>query len=143
MALDLFKEIIPSIMRTKRVVINRDNAKKEFKLGVVNVVVRTLSFYENCLFSANEINKIPFADPLMKYDFLLNTIRSGRRDFVPQVKPQKSDELDSVMEYFDFSESKARDALRVLSPTQIEEIKKEVYKGGYDGKHRQHDRGDT
>lgn len=142
MALDLFKEIIPSIMKTKRALIKRENAK-EFGFGVCNITLRTLSFYEDCLLFANEVNKIPFADPLMKYDFLLNTIRSGQRKFVSQVKPQKSDDLEAVMEYFDFSDSKARDALRVLNPTQIEAIKTKIYKGGIDGQRRKHGRGDA
>ena len=124
---DLFKEIIPSILTTKKSVINDDIDAKDYKPFMVN---RALSFHQDCVLYANELNINHQVDPDMQYFFYLNTIRSMKRKFQPWQKVENNSNLKSVKEYFGFSNEKARQALRILNNDQITLIKEKTNKGG-------------
>ena len=52
--------------------------------------------------------------------------------------------LDAVKEYYQISNAKAIDALRILSPDQIEYITRKIEKGGADNvERRRHGGGDA
>ena len=61
---DLFKEIIPSILKTKKSVINNDIEAKDYKPFLVN---RALSYHYDCIPYVNEINQYPFLDNDIQY----------------------------------------------------------------------------
>lgn len=121
---DLFKEIIPSIMKTKEDVLTEE---KDYVPYVVN---RALSFYYDCIFYANQMNMMPHADRRMQYTYLLNSVRSMKRPFQKWLKHEAEDDLEVVKEYYDYSDEKARQALSVLSNEQINEIRRRMDKGG-------------
>lgn len=124
---DLFKEIIPSILQTKKSVINDDIDQKDYVPFVVN---RALSFHLDCILYVNEINLHPGMDKDMQYQYLLNTIRPMRRKFQPWQKTETDKNLQYVKEYFKYSNSKAKEALRVLTDEQITDIRIKIDKGG-------------
>jgi hypothetical protein len=121
---DLFKDIIPSIMQTKKDVLEKES---DYVPYVVN---KALSFHYDCILQANLMNTFPNIDKRMQYDFFLNTIRSYKRPFRKWHKAETNEDLTSVMEYYGFSLSKAREALVLLSDSQLSLIKKNLYKGG-------------
>jgi hypothetical protein len=129
---DLFKDIIPSIMQTKKVVVTAEN-EKDYVPFVVN---RALSFHNDILMFVNQMNLVPNADPLLQYHYLLNTVRAYRRPFQKWQKRETVENLDAVKEYFGYSNEKAKDALSILSDAQIEEIKKNLNKGGLNVRHK-------
>ena len=124
---DLFKEIIPSILQTKKSVINDDIDQKDYVPFVVN---RALSFHMDCILYVNEINVHPGMDKDMQYQYLLNTIRPMRRKFQPWQKTETDKNLQYVKEYFKYSNSKAKEALRILTDEQITDIRIKIDKGG-------------
>lgn len=124
---DLFKEIIPSILQTKKSVINDDIDQKDYVPFVVN---RALSFHLDCILYVNEINLHPGMDKDMQYQYLLNTIRPMRRKFQPWQKTETDKNLQYVKEYFKYSNSKAKEALRILTDEQITDIRIKIDKGG-------------
>ena len=124
---DLFKEIIPSILTTKKSVINDDIDAKDYKPFMVN---RALSFHQDCVLYANELNINHQVDPDMQYFFYLNTIRSMKRKFQPWQKTSADKDLECVKEYFGYSNQKAKDALRILNDEQLAEIRRITDKGG-------------
>lgn len=124
---DLFKEIIPSILQTKKSVIKDDIDQKDYVPFVVN---RALSFHLDCILYVNEINLHPGMDKDMQYQYLLNTIRPMRRKFQPWQKTETDKNLQYVKEYFKYSNSKAKEALRVLTDEQITDIRIKIDKGG-------------
>jgi hypothetical protein len=124
---DLFKEIIPSILQTKKVVINDDIDVKDYKPFIVN---RALSYHMDCILYANEINCYPHMDPDIQYHYLLNSIRPMKRKFQPWQKSEVEKDLECVKVFFGYSNEKAKDALRILSVEQIAEIKAKTNKGG-------------
>lgn len=60
----------------------------------------------------------------------LNIIRSKKRPFNKWVKAEKSEDLSCVKKYYGLSDSKAREALRLLSDEQIQELKEKTDIGG-------------
>ena len=124
---DLFKEIVPSILQTKKSVIHDDIDLKDYVPFVIN---RALSYHMDCILYANEINMNSYIDKDMQYHYLLNTIRPMKRKFSPWQKSEVDKNIGCVKEYFGFSDSKAKEALRILSDEQIAEIKIRTDKGG-------------
>jgi hypothetical protein len=124
---DLFKEIIPSILQTKKSVINDDLDAKDYVPFVVN---RSLSYHIDCVLYVNEMNLYPEIDKDMQYQYLLNTIRPMKRKFQSWQKSQVEKDLECVKIYFGYSNAKAREALRILTDEQIAEIRTKTDKGG-------------
>ena len=124
---DLFKEILPSILQTKKSVFRDELDYKEYKPFIVN---RALSYHMDCVLYVNELNKNPSIDADMQYLYLLNTIRSMKRKFSPWQKSETDKDLECVKLYFGYSNEKAKEALRILTDEQIAEIKRITDKGG-------------
>jgi hypothetical protein len=124
---DLFKEIIPSILQTKKSVIHDDIDSKDYIPFLVN---RSLSYHMDCVLYANEMNLHSELEKDLQYQYLLNTIRSMKRKFQPWQKSETDKNLECVKIYFGYSNQKAKEALRILTDEQIAEIKIKTDKGG-------------
>ena len=124
---DLFKEVIPSILQTKRSVLHDDVDVKKYDAYIVN---RALSYHMDCVPYANEINKNSSLDNDMQYQYYLNTIRPMKRKFQPWQKSEVNKDIESIKQYFGYSNEKAKEALRILDDEQIAEIKRKTDKGG-------------
>lgn len=121
---NIFKDIIPSILQTKKNVLEDE---KDYHAFVVN---RALSFHYDCVMQANMMNQCPNLPPKLQYQFLLNSVRGYKRPFRKWEKRETIDDLEIVKEYFGYSNEKAKETLNMLNETQLEEIRKELDKGG-------------
>jgi len=124
---DLFKEIIPSILQTKKSVINDEIDVKDYKPFLVN---RALSYHMDCVLYANQMNLLPNLDKDLQYVYFLNTIRSMKRKFQPWQKSETDKNIDAVKTYFGYSNEKAKEALQILTDEQIADIIIKTTKGG-------------
>ena len=124
---DLFKEVIPAILQTKTNVLKDEQDVKKYDAFIVN---RALSYHMDCVLHANEINKNPSLDNDMQYQYYLNTIRPMKRKFQPWQKLEVNKDIESIKQYFGYSNEKAKEALRILDDEQIAEIKRKTDKGG-------------
>jgi hypothetical protein len=136
---DLFKDIIPSILQTKKVMVTQEN-ERDYVPFVVN---KALSFHKDCVLFANEMNLRPNTDGLLQYHYLLNRIRGYRRPFQKWHKRETIENLEAIKEYYNYSNDKAKETLSVLSDGQIIEIKKKLNKGGLNVKSKRTSRGDA
>jgi hypothetical protein len=134
---DLFKDIIPSILQTKKNVLDNEGDYVPF------VVNRALSFHYDCIMYANQMNMCSGIDKKLQYDYYLNTVRSYRRPYQKWLKKETIENLNAVKEYYKYSDEKAKEALSILSDEQISVIKEKLDKGGTNGKSKRIDRGDT
>ena len=121
---DLFKEIIPSILQTKKNVLDDE---KDYNAYIVN---KALSFHYDTVLQANEMNKYPGLSPMMQYSFLINSIRGYKRPYRKWEKRETIEDLDIVKEYYNYSNEKAKESLTLLTEEQIASMKKELSKGG-------------
>ena len=93
------------------------------------IVNRCLSGNLDCIMFANEMNRYPYLDKDMQYSFYLNTLRKKKR-FSPWLRKEKVTDLQSVKQYYGYSNEKAAQALKILSKQQLDYIKKRLDTGG-------------
>lgn len=103
-----------------------DIAEKAYNAFMVN---RQLSYFQDTVLMANEMNLNAHLDNRLQFDFLINIVRKKRR-FSKWAKAQKNDDVEVIKEYYGYSNEKARQILSLLSSDQINELKKKVYRGG-------------
>lgn len=120
-------DFVNSILQNKKQLIVDDLTEKEYNPFIIN---RSLSYHRDCIIYANEMNRRHFLDKKMQNDFLLNTVRSQKRPFAKWIKSEKSENIECVKAYFGFSDSKAKEALRLLSEEQIQQLKEKTDIGG-------------
>lgn len=120
-------DYVNQILQGKKNLIVDDVTEKEYTPFLTN---RSLSYHFDCVLFANEMNMRHHADKKLQFDFLLNTIRSKKRPFAKWIKHEQSDDLECIKTYFDFSDNKARDALKLLSEEDIKTIKEKTDIGG-------------
>lgn len=80
---DLFKEIVPSILQSKKNVFEDDPDHKDYNPFIVN---RALSFHSDCIPYVEEMNRLHFLDKDMQYQYLIHSIRPMKRKFPPWQK---------------------------------------------------------
>lgn len=120
-------DYVTSILQTKKKIIVDDLTEKDYIPFLVN---RSLSYHSDCIMYANEMNRRHFLDKKLQQDFLLNTVRSRKRPFAKWVKSEKSEDIECVKLAYGLSDSKAREALRLLSDEQIQLLKEKTDTGG-------------
>ena len=121
---DLFKDIIPSILQTKKPCLEND---KDYVPYVVN---KALSQHMDCVMYANQMNSLPNTDKSMQYSYLLNTVRPYRRPYQKWLKKEKLEDLEVIKEYYKYSNEKATVVMTLLSAEQIDDLRKRIHKGG-------------
>ena len=120
-------DYVNSILQNKKNLIVDELTEKDYSPFLVN---RTLSYHKDCILYANEMNRRHLADKKLQYDFLLNTVRSQKRPFAKWVKAEKSEDLECIKQVFGLSDQKAREAMRLLSNEQIQQLKEQTDTGG-------------
>ena len=120
-------DYVKEILQGKKQLIVDDLSEKEYNPFIIN---RSLSYHKDCVLFANEMNRRHHLDKKLQNDFLLNTVRSQKRPFAKWVKSEKSEDLSCIKTTFGFSDTKAREAARLLSKEQIQELKQKTSIGG-------------
>jgi hypothetical protein len=120
-------DYVNEILYGKKQMIVDDLTEKDYVPFLVN---KSLSFHQDCIIYANEMNRRHFLDKKLQNDFLLNTVRSRKRPFAKWVKSEKSEDIECVKQVYGLSDSKAREALRLLSDEQIQKLKEQTDIGG-------------
>ena len=105
---------------------NDELAEKGYKPYLIN---RSLSYHQDSILFANEMNMRPTAEYKWQYEFLLNSLRKRKR-FAKWKKQEPDAAVEMIMEYFGYGRSKAEDALRVLTDEQLAMIEVALDKGG-------------
>ena len=118
-------DYVNSITYTKEDIMT-DLNESEYSSFLVN---RSLSYHQDCILYANEMNRRFDVSNKLQYHYLLNTIRKRKR-FAKWHKPNVVDDLQVVMEYYLVSRSKAEEYLKLLSADQIRVLAERMKKGG-------------
>ena len=121
------KDWLNSVNFTKENLVEEDpDAIKGYAPYIIN---RCLSGHLDCVLFANEMNKYSFLDKDMQYSFYLNTLRKKKR-FSPWLRKDKVTDLEIIKQYYGYSNEKASQALKILTPEQINYIKQRLDTGG-------------
>ena len=121
------KDWLNSINQNKKNLIDEDpSLEKGYSPYIVN---RIYSGHLDAVLFANEMNRYHFLPKKLQYDFFLNTLRPKKR-FSPWLRKDKIKDLELVKRYYDYSNEKAKQALRILTKDQINFIKSKFETGG-------------
>ena len=121
------KDWLNSINFTKENLIEKDpDAINKYPPYIIN---RCLSGHLDCIMFANEMNIHNHLDKDLQYSFYLNTLRKKKR-FSPWLRKDKVTDLEIVKQYYGYSNEKASNALKILTPDQINFIKQRLDIGG-------------
>jgi hypothetical protein len=121
------KDWLNSINFNKQNLIEEDPSTiKDYAPYIIN---RCLSGNIDSILFANEMNKYSFLDKDMQYSFYLNTLRKKKR-FSPWLRKDKVTDLEIIKQYYGYSNEKASNALKILTPEQIKFIKQRLETGG-------------
>ena len=124
--MDLFKEILPSLLQNKKNILTDDN-EKEYKPFIVN---KSLSQHNDCILYVNEMNMYPHLDSKLQYQFYLNILNAKKRPYQKWYKSTESEDINCIKEYFGYSNEKAKEALRIITSDQLTKIKNVIDKSG-------------
>ena len=121
-------EYLTSINYTKENLFGTDDpmVEKEYTPFVIN---RCLSYFPDTIMQVNEMNRLNGIGKKMHYDFLFNSIRKRKR-FSKWLKDEKPNDFDTIKRYFGYSDRKTREILPLISDSDVEEMKKEMFIGG-------------
>ena len=121
------KDWLNSVNFTKENLIEEDpSVIKDYPPYIVN---RCLSGHLDTVMFANEMNKFPNLDKDLQYNFFLNTLRKKKR-FSPWLRKEKVTDLEIIKQYYGYSNEKALQAFKILTPDQIKFIKQRLDIGG-------------
>lgn len=90
---------------------------------------KALSYFPDTILYANEMNMHYNADNKLQFQYLLNIVRPKKR-FSKWAKRQDSDDFEAVKQYFKYNNAKTEQAISLLSPEQIEQIRTILDTGG-------------
>jgi hypothetical protein len=121
------KDWLKSINQTKKNLIDEDpSLEREYNPYIIN---RILSAELDCIMFANELNRYHFLPKKLQYDFFINTLRVKKR-YSAWLRKDVIQDLDYVKRYYDYSNEKARQALKILTKEQLAFIKLKFETGG-------------
>ncbi len=103
-----------------------DVAEKDYNAFIVN---RALSYFNDTVLYANEMNIHHSLDSKLQYSFLINIVRKQKR-WSKWLKPNEVTNLELIKEYYGYSNEKAKSVLSLLNDEQLQELKNRIYKGG-------------
>jgi len=120
-------DYVNAILKNKNQLIIDSDTEREYNPFLTN---RSLSYHKDCIMYANEMNRRHHIDNKMQFDFLINIIRSQKRPFVKWAKIERNEDLECLKNIYGFSESKAKEAYRLLDKDQIQQLKEKADNGG-------------
>ena len=119
-------DYLNSINDTKKDIMIDDLGEKDYNAFMVN---RGLSYYNDTVIYANEMNKNSHIDSRLQFDFLKQIIRKRKR-FSKWNKADKLADIEVIKEYYGYSRDKAYQVLPLLSKDKIDHLRKKISKGG-------------
>lgn len=124
--MDIFKDIVPSLLQNKEYILSPDQ-EKEYNPFIVN---KTLSNHMDVLFYVNQMNLNYHLDKKLQYDYLFYSLKRYKRPYQKWIKYTEDPNIKYIKEYYGYSSQKAKQILPLLSKQNIDFIKQKIDKGG-------------
>jgi hypothetical protein len=125
-------DYVSAINTHKDIMTGTDNdslMEKDYNPFLTN---RNFSYFTDTIMQANEMNRRHHLDKKMQFDYLLNNVRPKKR-FAKWIKHESSENVSVIKQYYGYSNSKAAEALSVLSEEQLTILQNKVQRGGNNG----------
>ena len=122
------KEYLKAINQTKEPLMDTADEmwEKKYPAFIVN---RCVYPFSDTILLVNEMNIYNGLDNKLQFHFLLNSTRARKR-FTPWLKSSKINNLETIKEYFGYSDQRAKEVLDVLTDEDISYMETKLDKGG-------------
>ena len=120
-------DFLTSINDTKEDLFKDPQAKKDYSPFLVN---RGLSYFADTIMYANEMNKYHHLDLDLQFNFLRTAVTKKKRFSKWHKKDKSSELLNAIKETYKYSDAKASEVVKILTPEQHKFILNKVNKGG-------------
>ncbi len=119
-------EYLNSINHKKNNLMVDEDTEKGYAPFMIN---RGLSYFQDTVLFANEMNTRSHIDNRLQYDFLREGIRSKKR-FSKWIKKTSPASIETIKEYYGYSDAKAEAIVDMVSSEDLKAMKKHLSKGG-------------
>jgi hypothetical protein len=120
-------DFVTAINTTKKNLIKEEpDLEKEYNPFLTN---KSLSYFTDTIMDANLMNVHHGLDKKLQFDYLINTIRPGKR-FSKWAKKVENNDREIVKTYYGYNDRNAEVALSLLSTDQLKIIKSKLETGG-------------
>ena len=116
-----------SILLTKEYLLYSEYDEKQYPAFFVN---RALSQHIDCLMLANEMNMHSDLSNRMQYDYFFHGVRKMKRKYGKWGKRKADDDLQTIVDYYNYSVSKAREVKNLFLSDQLKQMKESMETGG-------------
>jgi hypothetical protein len=113
------KEILQSINYIKNDDLIDDFNSSDYVPYVINKI---FSYFPETILLSNEMNKNWHLDKKIQYKYYVNGVRKGKR-YSPWLKIENNEDVDLVSKYYGVSKRIAREYLKILSASELENIR--------------------
>lgn len=121
------KDYLSSINHDKKPLMDNDEeAIRRYPAYAVN---RVFSYFPDTIFYANEMNCNYCLCNKSQFDFYRLGIRKKKR-YSPWLKKEEESDIQLIKDAFGYTNQKAIDVLNILTPQDMEKIKKSMDTGG-------------
>jgi hypothetical protein len=107
--------------------LDHNSPDKQYVPFIVN---RGLSYFNDTILFANEMNQRAFLPHKMQYDFLKHCIRPRKRFSKWAKKSDDSEYIKCIMDEYSYSAEKARAVFHLFTQTQLTQLKNKRDVGG-------------
>jgi hypothetical protein len=114
-------DYLTAINKSKENIMDTEDETVE-KQYVPFLINRCLSNFPDTIFQTNEMNIHHNIEKRLQFDFLMNSIRPRSR-YSKWLKSSKINYLEDVKQYYGYSNQKAKDAIKILTKEQLENIR--------------------
>jgi len=120
-------EYLNTINYSKKNIMVDDASEKSYSGFMIN---RGLSYFPDTVLIANEMNISHHLDHRLQYDFMMNIVTKKKRFSKWLKSNEELNSINTIKEYYGYSDEKAKSILSLLSHEQLNELKLRMYKGG-------------
>ena len=135
MMTDLFKDVLPDLNYKKENLIAKGDLSEDTYGKLLYRVNRALSMNVDTIFYANEMNINGHLDPLLQYDYFINSLRKKKR-YSKWAKPSSLPDVELIKQFYNYNEQRVREILPLLTTEHLELIKYKMERGGKDEIHK-------
>jgi hypothetical protein len=121
------KDFLNSINDNKKNLMDEDELCE--RLYTPFIVNRCLSYFNDTILYANEMNRNSHLDKKMQYDYYVSSVRKRKR-FSKWLKRESTSELDFIKQHFGYSDRKALEAMEILGVDGVNTLKERYSRGG-------------
>jgi len=119
---------VEAVSNSKEDIIREGDAtEKDYNAFVIN---RSLSYFPDSIFDAQEMNREYFLDPIMQFDYLRLSLRKRKR-ISSWFKKINSEDIEMISQAFNMNINKSREAIRALSEEELIDVRTSLNRGGW------------